>query len=296
MIWRKLFSLILSLFAVAALCQALLFCIPGDPVETLIAETGLSVDPALLRKELGLDQSFLESLTTQLKRLGRGEFGKSLTSREEIGPLLFQRVRQSAALGGLAFLLGFLLSAALGILAAKSDRFSRLLNLYTAFFSALPAPWLGPLLLFLTISSFRLYALGESILLPAIALSLSFSVPWGRIFRDRVQELLRSESVRAARARGVGEARVLIKYALYPSLGGLIPTLGLSLGGLLSGTVITETVFDRPGLGLFLLQSVLSRDLPSVQAAVFVSAAIILIANRTSEGLAEWIQKRPVLL
>lgn len=296
MIWRKALSFLLSLLAVAALCQALLYLIPGDPVETLVAETGLNVDPEALREELGLNRGYFESLAHQLGRLARGDFGKSLSSREEIGPTLLKRTFQSAQLGSLAFALGLVFSATLGILSARSAKISRGLDAYTALFSALPSPWLGPLLLFLSISTLKLYSLGESILLPALALALSFCVPWGRIFRDRMREQLRAESVRAARARGLSETRVLLKYAFYPALGGLVPTLGLSLGGLVSGTVVTETVFDRPGLGLYLLQSVLSRDLPAVQAAVFTSAAIILIANRASEGLAEWIQKRPVTL
>ncbi len=298
---RKLFRILrpfVVLAAVFVLSRAMVFALPGDPVETLLSETGTSVNRTLLRQELGLDRPFLESLAQDLGQALHGDFGRSILTRIPVGPELGQRLRATLVLAGAAMALTLVVSLGLGLAAAHPEpgrgaRWAdRLCTWHGALAAALPTPWIGPLLAWALAVQLPLFPLGNHWALPALTLSLSLSGFWARLIRERVRETLQLGPARAARARGLGETRLLLKYGLAPASPALLAFLGTQAGSLMAGAFVTEVIFEWPGLGSLLVDAVLKRDYPVVQAAVFAAAAVSLLGNFAGDGLQRWADPR----
>ena len=133
-----------------------------------------------------------------------------------------------------------------------------------------------------------IFPAGNSIFLPALALAFGFSGIWARLIRQRVRETLEHGAAPGARARGIPEWKVILKYGLAPASGALIAYLGTQFGALLGGTFVTEVIFDWPGMGLLLVDGVLHRDYPVVEATAFVGATVALLGN----ALGDWAQSK----
>lgn len=295
-----LVPLTLHLLGTLALClaifvatRALVRALPGDPAETLIAETGTPLSVTLVREDLGLDRPFGPALAQDLRAaVLHGDLGRSLFNRQPVARLVSERLAKSAELAGAAFALGLALSLALGLGAAEhragdgsllpaplalwADRLCTGLGAVSA---ALPTPWTGPMLIILLALWLPLFSIGDSVALPALTLALSFGGFWCRLFRSRTVEMLALDAARAARARGVPELRVLWKYGLMPAAGPLAAYLGTQLGFLLAGAFVVEVIFDWRGLGSLLIDSVLRRDYPVVEGAAFAAASVTAIGN-----------------
>ena len=137
-----------------------------------------------------------------------------------------------------------------------------------------------------------LFPVSGGLALPALTLSIPFSGLWSRLIRERVSETLRLGAAPGARARGIPEWRVVIKYGLAPASGSLLAYLGTQFGALLGGAFVTEAIFDWPGLGSLLVDSVLRRDYPLVEAAVFAAAAASLLGSLFGDWAQTWIDPR----
>jgi peptide/nickel transport system permease protein len=222
-----------------------------------------------------------------------GDLGKSILSREPITPLLLAAMGRSALLGGLGLLISLVLSVPLGIGAAQAiSPLSRVLDkictVYGALTASLPSPWLGPILMYLFAVRIPLFPITGHWLLPALVLALSLSGFWARLIRSRVRETLHHGSALCARARGLPQWKILLKYGFAPCAGPIAAYLGTQLGSLLGGLFVIEVIFGWPGLGALFVDSVLKRDYPVVEAALFASALIALLGN----GLGDWMQDR----
>ena len=290
-------SLLLLLLAVFAGSRTLIRLLPGDPVETLLAETGLNLPAETIRHDLGLDRPLLAALGEDLSHAMRGDLGRSLLSREPVGPLLGSRLGRTAALAASALALGLALSLALGLAAAGATGLTgrladRACTVLGALSSALPIAWVGPMLMYLLAIRLPLVPVSGHLALPALTLGLSVSGLWCRMIRERVRETLRLGSARGARARGFSELRIVIKHGLIPSAGFLVAYLGTQAGAMLSGAFITEALFDWPGMGSLLVSAVLSRDYPVVEAAVFAGASLSLLGNLIGDWAQNWIDPR----
>lgn len=279
---------LLILLVLFCASRALIRALPGDPLDTLVAETGTSVPREALASELGLDRPFLESLSHDFARAVRGDFGRSIISREPVAPILQERFKNTLVLTLAALSLALLVSVALGLLAAPSpgSRADRFCTFYGSLNAALPMPWKGPILIYLLAVVIPLFEIGYSLSLPALALSLGFSGLWSRLIRERVRETLGAGAAPGARARGVPEWKVLLKYGLAPCAGSLLAYLGTQLGALLSGAFVAEVIFDWPGMGSLLVEAVLRRDYPVVESCVFLGAAVALLGTL----LGDWAQ------
>lgn len=254
--------------------QALVYGLPGDPVETLLGETATPLSAAELRAELGLDAPFPQRLLHGVLAMAQGDWGRSLIHREPIGPILARRFKATLHLVAATLVLGVLVSLALGVAAAsRGGLLAGLCELWGLAAVALPTPWLGPILLWIFSVKLGWLPITGSVWLPALTLSVGFVGLWSRLVRARVAEGLAQNSVLFARSLGVRELRILFKHALLPQSGSLVSYFGAQLGALLGGALVTETVFAWPGIGSYLVDSVLSRDYPSVQAAAFVTAS-----------------------
>jgi peptide/nickel transport system permease protein len=208
--------------------------------------------------------------------------------------LIRSRFINTLYLSCFSFFIAISLSLVIGLKAAQTpgglaDRFC---SFFGAVTGALPTPWIGPMLIILFAVWLPIFPLGENVLLPAITLSLGLAGVWSRLIRKRVRDSLAVGPAQSARARGLPEWRVTLKYGLAPVSGMLVAYIGSQLGFLLAGAFITETIFDWRGLGSLWVSAVLRRDYPVIEAATFVAAATTLLGIALGDGLRSLIDRR----
>lgn len=294
---RFLLRLLSTLILVAAIftaSRALVRALPGDPIETLVAESGTSLPLEKIRAELRLDRPFLPALIEDSRHFLRGDFGISLLSKRPIASLLWIRLARTVELAVLATALALGLSALLGLSAAAfpSGLMDRICTIHGALSAALPLPWLGPVFMITFAVWIPLFPAGGQVFLPAFALALGLSGLWARLIRERVRETLKLNAAIAARARGLSELRVVLKYGLVPCSGALLAYLGSQVGALLGGSFIAEVIFDWKGLGSLLVEAVLKRDYPVVEAATFFAASGSLLGTLLGDWAQKWVDPR----
>ncbi len=289
----------LTVFGVLLLTFLLVHLVPGDPVEVMLGESATMADRSQLRADLGLNRPLLVQFADYLGRLGHGDFGRSIHSHTPITELLAERIPATARLALLALALAILAGVPLGIVAALHwqrwpDRIATLVALTG---SAMPHFWLGPLLVLL----FALWLpwlpvsgmeLPGSILLPAVTLACGLAAILTRMTRASLLEVLSEDFVRTARAKGLPERTIILRHALKAALLPVVTVVGLQLGSLLAGAVITETVFGWEGLGRLLVESIEKRDYPVTQACVLVIALTYVLLNLAIDVLYNRIDPR----
>lgn len=292
MMGKRLLGLIPVVFGVLLLTFLLVHLVPGDPVEVMLGESAGQADREQLRVELGLDQPLPTQFAHYLGRLAHGDFGRSIHTRNQISQLLEDRIPATAALALLAMLIAVAIGLPLGILAAlKAGKWPDHLSTLTSLsLSAMPHFWLGPLLMlvfavwlgWLPVSGMES---GTSIVLPALTLGCGLAAILTRMTRASLLEVLHEDFVRTARAKGLQERTIVLRHALRVALLPIITVLGLQLGGLLAGTVITETVFGWDGIGRLLVESIEKRDYPVTQACVLVISLSYVVINTLTDLL-----------
>jgi ABC-type dipeptide/oligopeptide/nickel transport system permease component len=295
----RLLSALVAMLGVALLVFALLHLVPGDPVELMLGDSARPSDRAALRQALGLDRPLAEQLGTWLGGLARLDLGLSLFSRRPVSEILAERLPATLELAGAALGLALVLALPLGVLAARHH--NRPLDSGAMAFSLLGASipnfWLGPLLILLfslwlgwTPVSGRDTAL--SLVLPALTLGTSLAAVLARMVRSSLLEVLGEDFIRTGRAKGLSEGRVLWRHALGNAWLPVLTLVGLQLGNLLGGAVITETVFDWPGLGSLLVESIQRRDYPVVQGCVLLVSLAYVVVNTLTDLLYGWVDPR----
>lgn len=289
--------MIVLVLAIFTATRGLIRALPGNPIETLMAESGTSLSSEILREEFHLDEPFWKALGADIRRASHGDFGISIITRQPIAPLLFHRVVKTLELTSLSVVFMIVLSIVIGLAATEPastiGRFADpFCSIYGAVVSAMPTPWIGPLLMIVFCVWIPVFPVGDHILLPALTLSLSFTGFWARLIRQRVRETLQSGAAPGARARGISEWKVLLKYGLAPCSGALLAYLGTQIGGLMAGAFVTETIFDWPGMGDLLINAVLRRDYPVVESAAFVAAIAALAGNAIGNWAQTWTDPR----
>ncbi|MGX8883401.1 nickel ABC transporter permease [Methylovorus sp. SPW-M1] len=283
---KRLWGVLPVVFGVLLLTFLLLHLVPGDPVDVMLGESAAVADRAQLRAQLGLDQSLPVQFVQYLKHLAHGDFGRSIHSGQAVSSLLAERLPATLRLAMLALLIALLVGLPLGIIAALRARQwpDTVATLFSLSLSAMPHFWLGPLLMLL----FGLW-LGwlpisgmtpaSAIILPALTLGFGLSAILTRMTRASLLEVLSEDFVRTARAKGLSESHVILRHALRAALLPVVTVVGLQMGSLLAGTVITETVFGWDGLGRLLVESIEKRDYPVTQACVLVIALTYVLVN-----------------
>ena len=274
------------IFGVLSLTFLLIHLVPGDPVEVMLGESASMADRQVLRAELGLDQSIALQFGRYLNRLAHADFGVSIHSQTPIMALIKARYPATLKLAGLALLIGLGVGIPLGIYAAlKAGRWQDLVvTLVSVRLSAMPAFWLGPMLMLIFAVWLGCLPVSgmdspSSIILPALTLGLGLSAILTRMTRTSLLEVLNDDYIRTARAKGLSEPQVILRHALRAALLPIITIVGLQMGGLLAGTVITETIFSWDGIGLLLVESIEKRDYPVTQACVLLVALSYVMVN-----------------
>lgn len=287
---KRFLDLLTVIFGVLVLTFLLIHLVPGDPVEVMLGESAASADRLQLRTDLGLDQPLIQQFGRYVAKLASGDFGQSIHTKMPIVELIKTRYPATLKLAALALLIGLGVGVPMGIYAAlKASHWQDyVLTIVSVRLSAMPAFWLGPMLMlifavwlgWLPVSGMESKA---SIILPAMTLGLGLSAILTRMTRTSLLEVLNDDYIRTARAKGLTETRVILRHALGSALLPIITIVGLQMGSLLAGAVITETIFSWDGIGRLLVESIEKRDYPVTQACVLVVALSYVLVNQATD-------------
>jgi peptide/nickel transport system permease protein len=298
-ILRQLFSFAIVIFGVLLLTFMLIHAVPGDPVDVMLGESASVADRDALRADLGLNQPLFSQFGSYLSKLTHADFGTSIHSKAPIIELIKDRYPATLKLAGLALVIGISIGVPLGVWAALKNGHWQdvMVTIISVRFSAMPAFWLGPILMllfavwlgWLPVSGMESRA---SIILPAVTLGLGLSAILTRMTRTSLLEVLNDDYIRTARAKGLSEKTVIIRHALRAALLPIITIVGLQMGSLLAGTVITETIFSWDGIGRLLVESIEKRDYPVTQACVLVVALSYVLVNAVTDILYRFADPR----
>ena len=286
----RLLGVVPVVLGLVLLTFLLVHAVPGDPVEVMLGESASSADRMQLRADLGLDQPIYVQFGVYLNKLAHGDLGVSIHSKKPIVDLLAERLPATAKLALLALSFAILIGLPLGIVAALkvSQWPDKLANLLSLSISAMPHFWMGPMLMMifalwqglLPVSGMES---GTAVILPALTLGFGLAAILTRMTRASMLEVLHEDFIRTARAKGLTERAVILRHALRAALLPIVTALGLQMGSLLAGTVITETVFSWDGIGRLLVESIEKRDYPVTQACVLVVALIYVMVNLATD-------------
>ncbi|RJE87019.1 ABC transporter permease [Paenibacillus sp. 1011MAR3C5] len=289
----RLLQLVLMLLVLSLVTFILMKLAPGDPVLTILkAHEGAVTeeDTLLVREQLGFDLPLYQQYGQWLSGVVKLDLGQSYTSNRDVWNLLVERLPASIMLmaGSITALL--ILALPLGMLAAKyqnrlPDYISRLFALIG---SSIPSFWLGLLLIYLF--SYQLNWLpmmgGGSIshlILPSVTLGFVMAPEYIRLLRAGMLDTLSQEYIRAARARGIKEWSVLTRHALRAALMPVVSLMGMSMGALMAGSVVTESLFGWPGLGSMAMEAITQRNYPVIQGYILLTGLFIGLANWLSD-------------
>lgn len=296
---RRLVLTLPVLFGVATLVFSLIHLVPGDPAQAMLGDGASPEDIAQLRTRLGLDRPLTEQYTRYLRGLVHGDLGTSLRTQQPVTTQIAERLPATAELASAAMLVAVALALPLGLVAAVwrgtwVDQGAMGLALVGI---SVPGFWLGPLLaLVFAVELGWLPVSGRGTLahlvLPAITLGSALAAILARMTRASVLEELREQYVVAARARGASRVRAVVVHALRNSLIPVVTILGLQLGAVLTGSIITETIFSWPGVGRLLIQSINFRDYPMVQGCILLIAVTYVTMNLLTDLVYGWLDPR----
>jgi peptide/nickel transport system permease protein len=307
LILRRLAATVPVLLLVTAGVFALLHLTPGDPVDAMMAESGDATAKASLRRELGLDRPLHEQYAAWMGRLLRGDLGHSIRNGEPVIENVSRRIRPSLQLALLAMLVSLLIAFPVGIVSAvrRNTAVDRAGTSFALFGICMPNFLLALLLIFLFGVTLRWLPISgytdpledplgglRSLVLPAVTLGLALAAVITRTLRSSMLEALGEDYVRTARAKGLSEWRVIRGHVLKNAMIPVVTVLGLQLGTLIGGAVITEYVFALPGVGRLVVDAVFARDYPLVQGVILLIALGFILSNLLVDLLYGWIDPR----
>jgi len=258
----------------------------GDPVSLMVGPTATQADIDALRQSMNLDRPFFAQYAAFLGGVLRGDFGTSLWQHQPAIKLVLERFPYTIQLASAALLLALVVAVPLGILSAvfRNSFLDRLAIGASLIGQSVPGFWLGLLLILLFSVTLRMLPTGGSgglkhLILPAVTLAAFTMGRIARLVRTNMLDILGSDPLRTARAKGLREFTVVIKHGLRNAAIPIVTLIGLDASALLGGAVITETIFAWPGLGRLVLQAISQRDFPLVQAATLCIAVIVVGVN-----------------
>lgn len=296
---RRLFQALLILILVSITVFLLIHIVPGDPARIMLGDRAREVDVEVLREQLGLDQPLPTQYAAFVSDLFRGDLGDSIRAQRPTLTLIAEAVPATVQLTGAALLLAFGVGIPVGVLSAIKrgsllDKASLILALLG---QSIPAFWLGLVLIaFVSLGLGLLPTSGiggiEHLILPAVALAPTAMGMVLRVTRISVIEVMGEDYVRTATAKGLHPAVVIVKHALKNASLPIITIMGLQVGALLGGAIITETVFAWPGVGRLAVNALIQRDWPVVRTVILLAAFLLVMINLFIDMVYAWIDKR----
>ena len=293
------FSSFLQVLGIFIITFLILHLLPGDPIQVMLGESAALSDQVKLRTELGLDQPIYKQIFNSFSQIMHGDFGNSILTGMPIKEQIVFAMKNTYILALMALFIAITFGITGGVVAAKyRDSFlDKIIINSSLFFISIPHFFLGPLLMLcLSIWLGWLPISGMdspfSIILPALTLSLGMLAIIIKMTRNCMIEIMDSDAVRTARAKGMKEWSITIHHVFRLVLIPLITIIGMQFGSLLSGAIITETLFSWDGLGLLLVNSIQMRDYPITQACIFVIAISYVLVNLFTEILYKIVDPR----
>jgi ABC-type dipeptide/oligopeptide/nickel transport system permease component len=295
---RALFSLPIIL-GVTVVAFLILFLTPGDPVEAILGSRATDAMKAEMRAELGLDRPVIVQYLNWIGDVATGDFGTSLITRAPVLEAIGTRLPYTLALTGSAFLIAVILGIPLGILAALNQNSlpdHAGMGLAMVLYST-PDFWLGMILTLFFAITFKWFPVSgargwDSLVLPALALGLPQVGAVARLMRAEMLEVMRDEYVMTARAKGLSERRIVMRHVLRNAAVPVVTWLFLALPWLIGGAVVIENTFAWPGMGQLMLQAILRKDFPVIQALLLMIAVLTVFFNILGDVAAATIDPR----
>ncbi len=296
---RRLALTVPVLLGVATLVFLLIHLVPGDPAQAMLGDGAAPQDVSALRTRLGLDQPLLVQYAQFLRGSSRGDLGLSLRTGQPVLSAIGDRLPATAELALSAMMVALLVALPLGVAAAVWRGTVVDHAAMTASLAGISIPnfWLGPMMAivfavqlgWLPVSGRGTWA---HLVLPSATLGAALAAILARMTRSSVLEELREPYVLAARARGASRARAVWRHAFRNSLVPVVTVVGLQFGSVLTGAIITETIFSWPGVGRLLIQSINFRDYPMVQGCILLIAITYVAVNLLTDVLYGWLDPR----
>ena len=286
---RRLIHAVIVLLVLSLLTFGLLH-LGGDPVSLMAPDYFSEEDVAELQRKMGLDQPFYVQYLNYMQNLARGDLGMSFMQHRPALQIVLERLPATLVLATLALLLTVVVAIPLGILGAvkRGSIWDRLALVFAMSGKALPSFWFGVMMILI----FSLWlgwlpAFGggswEHVLMPALTLALANMAIVTRIVRSAMIDVLGQDYVKTARAKGLSERRVLLAHGLRNAAIPTITVLGVNIGWLIGNTLVIEKVFAIPGLGALMIDSVLARDFPVVQALALIFGLLVVLVSLSSD-------------
>lgn len=286
-ILRRLLVSIPIVLGVATATFVMLYLLPGDPVQAMLAQSGASAETITnLRRQLGLDDPPHVRYVRFLGQLVQGDLGRSITTQQPVVELIRSQLPATLQLAVAALLVASISGVGLGVLAAvfRGTWIDRLSMLVAIVGVSMPQFWVG--VLFIMVFSFQLRllpAMGtegvERLIMPATVLGLGSAATLARLVRASMLDVLAEDFIRTAWAKGLPASIVLTRHALRNGLVPVLAYMGVQFGWLLAGTVVTETVFSRQGIGRLMVSAIEAKDFPVVQGVVLFIALMCVLLN-----------------
>ena len=307
LVLRRLLATIPVLFLVSGGVFLLIHLTPGDPIDAMMAESVDATVKENLRRELGLDRPLYLQYVSWMGRVLQGDLGRSIRNREPVIENVGRRIRPSLQLAALAMTISLVIAVPVGVLSAarRNGPVDRAGTTFALFGICMPNFLLALLLIFLFGVTLRWLPISgyvdpleepwdglRSLMLPAVTLGLALAAVVTRTLRASMLEALAEDYVRTARAKGLSEGAVIRSHVLKNALIPVVTVLGLQLGTLIGGAVITEYVFALPGVGRLVVDAVFARDYPLVQGVVLLIAVGFILSNLAVDLLYGWIDPR----
>mgnify|MGYP001402952868 FL=1 len=292
---RRLLLAVPVLFGVSVLVFAVLHLAPGDPAAIMLGAQATKEDVERLHRDLGLDEPLAIQYVRWISRVAHGDLGRSIPLGREVLPEVLLRFKATLLLTAGALAIAILLGLAAGIVSAVKqytwlDRISMGVAVTGV---SLPVFWTGIMLIIVFALQLQWFpssgmsspygsGLGDvlwHLVLPAVTLGTASAAALARLTRSSVLEIIRQDYVRSARAKGLAERAVIGRHVLKNAVNPIITVLGLQVGFLLGGAILTETVFSWPGLGSMMVRAIQARDYPLVQGGVLLIATTFVVVN-----------------
>ncbi|MDP3937797.1 MAG: ABC transporter permease [Deltaproteobacteria bacterium] len=283
---RRLAFLVFVTFMVSTLVFFFIHFIPGDPLAIMLGDTARAADVAELRTQMGLDRPLGEQYVRFLRGLVHGDLGRSLRYDKPVMEMVLARLPATLELATAAMIIAILIAIPAGIMSAirpysAFDHGSMFLSLVGV---SMPSFWLGPLLILAFAIHLDWFPVSgragiSSLVLPAITLGTALAAILSRMTRSAMLEVIREEYITAGRAKGLTERTLILKHGFRNALIPVLTVLGLQIGALLSGAVVTEKVFAWPGIGRLLVDGIEARDYPLVQGCVLAISLSYVLVN-----------------
>lgn len=291
---QRVLAAVPVLLIVAVIVFSLIHITPGDPATLMAGDQALPEQIDRIKAKLGLDKPLPQQLGIYFMDILRGDLGESVFSRFPVTTLIGQRLEPTLSITAMALTLAIAIGIPMGVLAAwkANTAVDRLVMVFAVLGFAIPGFWLGFNMIWVFAVKLRWFpAYGYvpisegvlpwlmSITMPSVTVAFVSAALIARMTRSNMLEALREDYIRTARAKGLREFVVLMRHALKNASLPIITIIGLSLAGLVSGLVVTETVFAIPGVGRLLVDAVLRRDYPVVQGVILITAGMYVFVN-----------------